>query len=242
MDTHPTRVLVVDDHPVVRQGLRSLLAQYPDIQVVGDADGGSDTLGLVALLQPDVMLLDIRLTDSNGLDLARQLRQVNTDVRIIVLTSHDDEAYLLEAVQAGVQGYLLKSISPELLASAIRAVRTGEHQLSPALAGKAMEQLGVLSRAQARVESGLVDQELQLLRMLADGADTQDIAKTLYLSERTVKRKIQDVLTKLEATSRAQAVAEAFKRGLLICLLGYLSVLKWAADPETLAASLRLAS
>jgi DNA-binding NarL/FixJ family response regulator len=89
--------MVVDDHPVVRQGLRSLLAQYQDIQVVGDADGGSDTLSLVASLRPDVMLLDIRLTDSNGLDLARRLRQVNTDVRIIVLTSHDDDAYLLVA-------------------------------------------------------------------------------------------------------------------------------------------------
>jgi len=209
------RVLIVDDHPVVRQGLRSLLSQYPDIQVVGEADGSPAALGLIADLRPDVVLLDIRLAGPSGLELARQLRRSGAEARVIILTSHDDEAYLMEAAQAGVHGYLLKSASAELLAEAIRAVHAGEHRLSPALVSKALEQLEALSRTQAQAESGLSDQELQLLRLLADGANTQDMARALYLSERTVKRKLQDILDKLGAATRAQAVAEAFKRGLL---------------------------
>jgi DNA-binding NarL/FixJ family response regulator len=210
-----TRVVVVDDHPVVRNGLRSLLSQYADIQVVGEADGGQSALELITELQPDVVLLDIRLVGPSGVDLARQLRRTQSKARVIILTSHDHEAYLLEAAQAGVHGYLLKSSSAEVLADAIRAVHAGERRLSPALVGKALEQLEVLSQAQAQSESGLSTQELQLLKLIADGASTQDMAQALYLSERTVKRKIQDILAKLGAASRAQAVAEAFKRGIL---------------------------
>jgi DNA-binding NarL/FixJ family response regulator len=210
-----TRVLVVDDHLVVRQGLRSLLSQYPDIEVVGEADGGPAALKLITDLQPDVVLLDIRMAGPSGLEVAGQLRRSGAGARIIILTSHDDEAYLMEAAQAGVHGYLLKSTSAELLAEAIRAVHAGEHRLSPALMSTALEQLEALSRAHAQAESGLSDQELQLLHLLAEGAGTQDMARALYLSERTVKRKIQDILAKLGAASRAHAVAEAFKRGLL---------------------------
>ena len=210
-----TRVLVVDDHLVVRQGLRSLLSQYPDIEVVGEADGGPAALKLTTDLQPDVVLLDIRMAGPSGLEVAGQLRRSGAGARIIILTSHDDEAYLMEAAQAGVHGYLLKSTSAELLAEAIRAVHAGEHRLSPALMSTALEQLEALSRAHAQAESGLSDQELQLLHLLAEGAGTQDMARAMYLSERTVKRKIQDILAKLGAASRAHAVAEAFKRGLL---------------------------
>jgi DNA-binding NarL/FixJ family response regulator len=210
-----TRVLVVDDHLVVRQGLRSLLSQYPDIEVVGEADGGPAALKLITDLQPDVVLLDIRMAGPSGLEVAGQLRRSGAGARIIILTSHDDEAYLMEAAQAGVHGYLLKSTSAELLAEAIRAVHAGEHRLSPALMSTALEQLEALSQVQAQAESGLSDQELQLLHLLAEGAGTPDMARVMYLSERTVKRKIQDILAKLGAASRAQAVAEAFKRGLL---------------------------
>ncbi len=215
MKGNDTRVLIVDDHPVVRQGLRSLLAEYSDIQVVGETEGGSAFLELVVQLQPDVILLDIRLAGSSGLDLARQLRSMSSEARVIILTSYDDEIYLREAAQAGVHGYLLKSASAEVLADAIRAVHAGERRISPALVNKVMQQLETLSRAQAQAASGLSDQELRLLRLIAEGVSTPDIVRTLYLSERTVKRKIQDILTKLGATSRAQAVAEAYKRGLL---------------------------
>lgn len=210
-----TRVLLVDDHPVVRQGLRSLLSQYRDIRVIGEAEDGLIALELAAQLQPDVILLDIRLAGSSGLNLAHQLRRSRSDSRIIILTSYDDEGYLLQAAQAGVYGYLLKSASAEILAEAIRAVHRGERRLSPTLADKALEQLETLSQAQLQSEAGLSEQELELLQLIADGATTQDMAQILYLSERTIKRKIQDVLNKLDAANRAQAVAEAFKRGLI---------------------------
>lgn len=215
MSTKGTSVFIVDDHPVVRQGLRSLLSQHLDIQVVGEAEDVLAALELVAQLQPDVILLDIRLASSSGLDLARRLQRMQSNSRVIILTSYDDEGYLLQAAQVGVYGYLLKSASAEILADAIRAVHRGEHRLSPGLAGKALKQLEVLSQTQLQSEVGLSDQELELLRLIADGVTTQDMAQELYLSERTVKRKIQDVLNKLDAANRAQAVAEAFKRGLI---------------------------
>lgn len=209
------RVMLVDDHPVVRRGLHSLLSQYPNIQVVGESDGGSEVFQSVTSLQPDVILLDIRLNDRSGLDLARQLGRSHPNSHIIILTSYDDETYLLQAAQACVRGYLLKSASAEILADTIRAVHAGEYRLSPSLAGKALAQLEVVNRNLIWSGSGLSEQEFQLLKLIAEGARVQDIAQTLYLSERSVKRKTQEILEKLGATNRAQAVAEAFKRGLL---------------------------
>ncbi len=207
-------VLLVDDHPVVRQGLVSLLSQYPDIRVVAEADRAETALEQ-ARKKPDIILLDIRLQDASGLDLARQLRRSQCSSRIIILTSYDDENYLLEAARIGVDGYLLKNVSAELLADAIRAVHAGEQQLSPTLGGKALGQLRALSRSHLRAESGLGDEELKLLQFIADGLSVQEITRALYWSESTVKRKTKDVLAKLGATSRAQAIALAFKRGLL---------------------------
>jgi len=209
------RVLMVDDHLMVRQGLHSLLSQYSDINVVGESDGGSAVLELVIGLQPDIVLLDVRLAGPSGLDLARQMHRAHLETRVIILTSYDSEDYLLQAAQAGVYGYLLKSASAEILADAIRAVHAGERCLSPTLAGMALQQLETISQTQIQTETGLLDQELELLQLIAAGATTKDMAGTLYLSERTIKRKVQDVLDKLGATNRAQAVAEAYKRGVL---------------------------
>jgi len=210
-----TSVVIVDDHPVVRQGLNSLLSQFPDIQVVGEAGTITTALVLIDKLEPDIVLLDIRLTNQNGLHIARKIHRNEAKSRVIVLTSHEDEAYLQEAAEAGVYGYLLKSASSEVLADAIRAVHAGERRISETMVNAALEQLVILSQARAREESGLSEQELQLLQLLADGVSMEEISKTLYLSERTVKRKLKDILNKLEAANRVQAVAEAYKRGLL---------------------------
>lgn len=211
----PTRVLIVDDHPVVRQGLRSLLSQYPHIQIVGEAEDTATALEFIMEIQPDIVLLDIRLEKQSGLVLAQQLQRMGSKSRIILLTSYEDKAYVLKAAQAGVHGYLLKSSSPEVLIETIQAIQAGERRLSPEMGGKVLEQLEIWGQIYAQSEVGLSEQELQLLQMLAEGASTQEISETLYLSERTVKRKIQDILSKLGATNRTQAVAEAFKRGLL---------------------------
>ena len=209
------RVLIVDDHPVVRHGLRSLLSQYPDIELVGEAEGGPAALELVESHRPDVVLMDVRLVGPNGLALAQRIQRSPSEVRVIILTSYDDQSYLLRAAQAGVHGYLLKSASDDVLVDTIRAVHRGERRISPELIDQVLEQLVALSRTQLQSESGLSEQEFYILQLMAQGASTGDMVRELYLSERTIKRKVQDILSKLGATNRAQAVAEAYERGLL---------------------------
>ncbi|MFQ6013867.1 MAG: response regulator [Anaerolineae bacterium] len=209
------RVLVADDHPVVRQGLRSLLSSFSDIEVVGEASTSFAVVEQVREVKPDVVLLDILMPGPNGIEIARQLRRAQPEVKIIILTTYDDDEYLYGALQAGAHGYLLKSASHEMLASSIRSVYKGERLLSPQLVGKVLQQFEELAKEKARHESQLSDLELQVLSLIAEGATNKEIAKRLYWSEVTVKRKIQDILGKLEVVNRAQAVAEAIKRGLI---------------------------
>ena len=209
----PIRVFLVDDHPVVRQGIRSLLSSFSDIQVVGEADSSFIVASQMETAQPDVLLLDIRLGGANGIEVARKLRREQPSVKIIILTTYDDAEYLQQALAADVHGYLLKSASHEQLAEAIRAVHRGERLLSPPLVSKVMEQFGHLARIRSREESGLSDQELQVLREIANGANNRQIAERLFWSEATVKRKIQDIIEKLGVANRAQAIAEAIRNG-----------------------------
>ena len=209
------RVVIVDDHPVVRKGLKSLLLQYPEINVIGESDGNKDVLGMIGELNPDVVLMDIRLGNVSGIDLTRRIRRFNDKIYIIILTSYDEKSYLIEAIQAGAHGYLLKSASPETLVETIQEVYAGERCISIELVGQLMEQMEVLTQEQQISRSGLSVGEIQVLQMIADGLGTQEIAQALFLSESTVKRKLHEILEKLGATNRAQAIAEAFKRGLL---------------------------
>lgn len=208
-------VLVVDDHPVVRQGLHSLLAEYADIKVIGTAANGPSALKLAAELQPNIILLDIRLAGTDGLNVAQQLRKRQPDSRIIILTSYDDDEYLLEAAQVGVHGYMLKGTSAEVLASAIRSIHEGERQLSPALLSKVLRQFETLAVEKARYESGLLEDEVRIIRLLCEGATNKEIADELFWSEITVKRKLQDIYAKLEVSNRLQAAMEAVRRGLI---------------------------
>ena len=209
----PIRVFLVDDHPVVREGIRSLLSNFPDIQVVGEADNSFGVASQVAASRPDVLLLDIRLGNASGIEVARQLRRDQPSVRIIILTTYDDAEYLQQALAADVHGYLLKSASHEQLAEAIRAVQRGERLLSPPLVSKVVEQFGQMARTRSREASGLSEQELQVLREIANGATNREIAERLFWSEVTVKRKIQDIIEKLGVANRAQAIAEAIRHG-----------------------------
>lgn len=211
----PIRVLLVDDHPIVRQGVRSVLAGHPDIAVVGEADSATALFAALAEHRPDVILLDVRLPGLNGVEIAQRLKREWPAVKVIILTTYEDEEYLFGALRAGAEGYLLKSASPEVLASAIRQVAAGERLLSPALVGKVLREFGELAKAQAQAEAGLSPQELEVLRLIAAGATNREIADRLYWSEVTVKRKVQDILEKLGVANRPQAVAEALRRGLL---------------------------
>ncbi len=211
----PIRVLLVDDHPIVRQGVRSVLVHHPDIEVIGEADSAPALFAALAERRPDVILLDIRLPGQTGVEIAQRLKREWPAIKVIILTTYEDEEYLFGALRAGAEGYLLKSASPELLASAIRQVAAGERLLSPALVGKLMREFGELAKARAQADAGLSAQEIEVLRLIAAGATNREIAERLYWSEVTVKRKVQDILEKMGVANRPQAVAEAARRGLL---------------------------
>ncbi len=209
------RVLVVDDHVIVRHGVRSVLANHADIEVVGEADSSANLFAQLATLQPDVILLDIRLPGQNGIEITSRLKREQPQVRVIILTTYDDDELLFGALRGGADGYLLKSASAEVLADAIRQVSRGERLLSPALVGKMMREFESLAKGKSRADSGLTEQELTMLQMIAAGATNKEMAEKLYWSEVTVKRKVQDILEKLGVANRAQAVAEAARHGLL---------------------------
>jgi two-component system response regulator DevR len=209
------RVLIADDHAIFRRGLRSLLADDPDITVVGEADSGASTLSLVERLAPDVVTLDIRMGGMDGIQTTRMLVRHHANIRVIVLSTYEEQPYLLGALQAGAYAYLLKSTSYDTLATAIRTVYAGQRLLAPDLISHVLEDYQRLAQEQIRRDSGLAPQEIEVLRMLADGVSTQEVAERLFWSEITVKRKVQDIVDKLQVTNRVQAVAEAIRRGLI---------------------------
>lgn len=209
------RVLIVDDHPVVLQGLEAMLSIYPDIEVVGEAGSGGVALQSAEKLRPDVVLLDVRMPGSSGVQVARRLKQTFSEMKVLILTTYEEDEYLFGALEAGADGYLLKTASPEELSEAIRKVNSGSRLLSPDLVGKVLKQFESVTREKVRLESGLSMQETKVLQLVAEGATNREIAERLYWSEITVKRKLQDIVHKLGASDRTHAVVEAMRRGLI---------------------------
>jgi DNA-binding NarL/FixJ family response regulator len=207
------RVMIVDDHPVVRHGLRSLLDGHADIEVVGEAEDGAEVLPSLGKEEVDVLLMDIKMKAKSGLDIARQVRRSFPEVKVIILTTYNDESYLHQALEAGVHGFLLKSVSHETLPDSIRAVMQGERLLSPSLVNEVVTNYQKLAQDQAKRDAGLSSEDLDILKAIAEGENTKQIADRFYLSEATVKRRVQDILENLGASNRAQAIAEAVRRG-----------------------------
>ena len=194
------RVLIADDHPVVRQGLQSMLAGSDDIQIVGETGDGQSTLQMASRLQPDVILLDIRMPDISGLDIARELRRMLPETKIIVLTTYERDGYFQSALKAGVHAYLIKDTADRELARAIRAVHKGERVLCSGMMEKLWQQF-----EDGGTEGALLtEEEIQLLQWMAEGATNKEIAERNYWSEVTVKRKIQTIYEKLDVTRRAK--------------------------------------
>ena len=209
------RVLIVDDHPVVRRGLHSILTNMHDLEVVGEAEDAVQALERTSALQPDVVLLDIRMPGSTGLQIIPGLKSVHEEVKILVLTSHDSDEHLFGALSTGAHGFLLKSIAHEELPKVIRRVYNGERQLSPRLVGRVLGEFETYAKEMTRHRTGLSDSQIDILRLIADGYTNREIAAKLHWSEITVKRKVSDILNRLNVTTRAQAVSEAMKKGLI---------------------------
>lgn len=205
----PIRVLIVDDHPVVRDGLRGMLDGEPGYEVVGEAADGAEALALAQTLQPDVILMDLHMPAVDGVSAIQQLVQRGSNARVLVLTTYDQDRYVLPALEAGATGYLLKDAPREELLRAVRSVAQGETILSPSVAGRLVDQM------RNPQQDSLTERELEILSLVAAGTTNRAIARELFISEATVKTHLLHIYEKLEAPDRAAAVAEAFKRGLL---------------------------
>ncbi len=203
------RVLVVDDHPVVRAGMVALLGELDDIDVVGEAGNGAEALALVPRLSPDVVLMDLRMPVMDGAEATARLREQPGAPQVLVLTTYDTDADIVRAVESGARGYLLKDTPPAVLADAIRRAALGETVLAPPVAARLVERL----RAPARVE--LTPRELEVLRAVARGLSNAEVGRELFIGEATVKTHLLRVFTKLEVTDRTAAVTAAYGLGLI---------------------------
>lgn len=205
----PIRVLIVDDHPVVRQGLRAALAGHDGVEVVGDVAGGEAALDVVPGLRPDVVLMDLHLgAGIDGAEATRRLTQLGEPPRILVLTAYESEADILRAIEAGATGYLLKDAEPADLLAAVRTAAAGETVLAPSVATRLVSRMQAPGRA-------LTARETQILQLVAEGAANAEIARSLFITEATVKSHLVQVFTKLDVESRTAAAAEGRRRGLI---------------------------
>ncbi len=211
----PIRILLVDDHPVVRQGLRTMLASAEGFDVVGEAENGAAALRKVEQLNPHVVLLDIRMPGQDGMQLARQIKRVKLATKVIILTVYDDPGYASRSLEAGADGFLIKSAGLAEIADAIRAVHAGEVVVAPEVAGDLIAQYATLVRERARDAGSLSETERLILNAMAQGTTYRGIAKELQLSEITVRRRVQDIYRKLNVSDRAEAVATAIREGLI---------------------------
>ncbi|MFD8971390.1 response regulator [Streptomyces sp. NPDC059593] len=208
----PTRVFLVDDHEVVRRGLRDLIDDEPDMEVVGEAATAEQALARGPALRPDVAVLDVRLPDGDGISVCRELRSRMPEVACLMLTSFDDEDALLDAIMAGASGYVLKQIKGSDLVSAVRTVATGQSMLDPATTARLMRSLRDPEAAKPPEDERLAvlsDRERSVLDLIGEGLTNRQIAKRLYLSEKTVKNHISRLLGKLGVERRVQAAVIA---------------------------------
>jgi len=206
-------VLIADDHPVVRHGLRAFLQLQADLDIVGEAGDGMDAVAQVKKLRPDVVLLDLVMPRLDGIEAIRQIREASPSTRVIVLTTFADDEKVFPAVKAGAAGYLLKDVEPKDLAEAIRTVNRGQGLLHPSITSKLMQEFAGGSERAEAVES-LTDREMDVLRLIAQGKSNREIAREFVLSEKTVKTHVSNILAKLHLADRTQAALYAVRHHL----------------------------
>ncbi len=221
-DAEPIRVLIADDHALFRRGLEMVLAEDEGIQLVGQACDGAEAVQVAGEAVPDVVLMDIRMPKTSGIEAARQMKEVAPSAKIVMLTISDEEDDLFEAIRAGASGYLLKDIPLDEVADAVRSVHGGQSLINPSMAGKLLSEFATLAR---REEDGqavkhvaapkLTDREMEVLRLVARGMNNRDIARELFISENTVKNHVRNILEKLQIHSRMEAVMIAVREKLI---------------------------
>jgi len=206
-ETKRIRLLMVDDHEVVRVGLRTLLARYPQIEIVAEADSVATAVAEAIRTKPDTVLLDVRLPDGSGFEACRRMHEAGLDARVLILTAFADDETILRSIQAGADGYLLKEINGEALVKAIEAVASGNSILDPNVTARVMKHIQTLGAGSQDKMELLSAQEQRVLALVAEGKTNKEIAAALGLSDKTVKNYLSNVLDKLQLHRRAQAAA-----------------------------------
>ena len=213
----PVRILIVDDHEVVRDGISVMMGRQQDFVVVGEAENGTEAVQKALDLRPEVVLMDLRMPRMDGVEAMRQIRSQNPEIKFIVLTTYDSDEYIFDAIEAGAKGYLLKDASREELFQAVRAVHRGESLIEPGVASKVLDRLAQLSRQvhQPQVAQILSERETEVLRLMARGSPNKSIATSLSISESTVKTHVANIFQKLEVNQRTEAVTKAMSMGII---------------------------
>jgi DNA-binding NarL/FixJ family response regulator len=213
------RVMIVDDHALFRRGLQMVLEGEEDIDVVGEASDGHEAIELAERTTPDVVLMDVRMPKRSGIEATRAIKDTLPSAKILMLTISDEEADLYEAIKAGASGYLLKEISIEEVAGAVRAVQQGQSLISPSMASKLLNEFATMVKKRderAQVPGPhLTERELEVLKLVAKGMNNRDIGQDLFISENTVKNHVRNILEKLHLHSRMEAVVYAVREKLL---------------------------
>lgn len=214
--SHETiRVLIADDHPIVREGLRTILGFQEGIEVVGEASDGLEAVDLAQKLLPEVVLMDIRMSKLNGVEATRRIKAHHPQIGVIVLTNYDDDRYVFEGVEAGASGYLLKDISFDELSEAIHRVARGESLMAPSVLRKVLDEFAHRAEERELPHEGLTPRELEVLQALAQGLKNEEIAKELFITGKTVKSHLGSIFSKLGVNDRSQAILYAIKHKLV---------------------------
>ena len=213
--TQAITVIIVDDHQLVRQGVRAFLERQPGITVVGEAASGEEALRLAAECVPDVALMDLVMPDMDGVETTRRLKQTSPSSQVIILTSYHDDEHIFPAIRAGALSYILKDVGSGELAEIVRKAARGEAVMHPHVAARVMQELRATPRSNTPFSSDLSERELDVLRLIAEGCSNTEIAERLVISEHTVKRHVSNILSKLHLADRTQAAVYAWREGVV---------------------------
>lgn len=211
----PIKILIADDHPVVREGLISMIKREPDFKVVGEATNGIEAVSRTKELKPDIVLMDLRMPELDGVEAIRQISVAVPATRFIILTTYSDDEFIFKGIEVGARAYLLKDAPREDLFKAIRAVYRGESLIQPVVASKVLDRFAELSRQAQSPTEGLSDREIEVLALMAKGDANKEIAAQLHITDSTVKTHISSIFQKLNAKDRTEAVMQAIKKGII---------------------------